>query len=191
MIDIADAIQKAQVVPVLRLASSREAIIEARRLLDGGLTLVEIAATTPDWLAALTEVRATHPHAVLGIGTVTDPTNARRAIDAGADFLVSPYCVPAVRAEAGEILIEGGLTPGEIASAAAHGLAKLFPAHVVGPSYLRSLLAVLPGAKIMPTGGIELNEVSAWLGAGAHAVGIGSGLSHIKNPAEALRALTN
>ena len=70
--------------------------------------------------------------------------------------------------------IEGGFTPAEVAAAAGRGIAKLFPAHVGGPAYLRSLLAVMPGAKIMPTGGIPLAHVQSWLDAGALAVGIGS-----------------
>ncbi|MFE6840537.1 hypothetical protein ACFVFI_37685, partial [Streptomyces sp. NPDC057705] len=75
------------------------------------------------------------------------------------------------------VFIEGGFTPGEIAAAVrAAGAAKVFPAHVGGPGFVRSLRAVLPGAVIIPTGGIRPAEVPDWLAAGATAVGIGNGL---------------
>jgi 2-dehydro-3-deoxyphosphogluconate aldolase/(4S)-4-hydroxy-2-oxoglutarate aldolase len=73
-------------------------------------------------------------------------------------------------------VIEGGWTPGEIGAAAETGVAKLFPAHVGGPAYLRTLLAVLPGAVVIPTGGIGLDDVHDWLDAGAAAVGVGTAL---------------
>jgi 2-dehydro-3-deoxyphosphogluconate aldolase/(4S)-4-hydroxy-2-oxoglutarate aldolase len=129
---------------------------------------------------------------VLGAGTVTTADDARRAIDAGADFLVSPYPAEAVRAVAGQArvaFLEGGFTPGEVAAAAAQGIAKLFPAHVGGPAYLRSVLAVLPGARIVPTGGIALSDVPAYLAAGAYAVGVGSDLVRAADPAKAVREL--
>jgi 2-dehydro-3-deoxyphosphogluconate aldolase/(4S)-4-hydroxy-2-oxoglutarate aldolase len=123
-------------------------------------------------------VRRDHPDRLVGIGTVLDEAAALRAIDAGADFVVSPCPVPTVRgALEGQIpLIEGGLTVGEILAAAQHGVAKLFPAHVGGVTYLRSLLAIAPNSRIVPTGGIPLADVSQWLAAGATAVGVGRDL---------------
>lgn len=86
-------------------------------------------------------------------------------------------------------LIEGGLTPGEVAASSKHGAAKLFPAHVGGTDYLRSLRDVLPHASIMPTGGIKLAEVEQWLRAGAFAVGVGSDLSRASDLGEQLQRL--
>jgi DNA-directed RNA polymerase specialized sigma24 family protein len=82
-----------------------------------------------------------------------------------------------------------GFTPAEIAEAAARGLAKLFPASIGGPSYVRSLLTVLPEARIVPTGGIRLADVSAYLDAGAFAVGVGSELTAAGEARERARAL--
>lgn len=87
---------------------------------------------------------------------------AERALDAGAAFL---------------------------ASATARGPAKLFPAHAGGIAYLRSLLPLLPGARIVPTGGIKLADVGAWLQAGGFAVGIGSDLTAADDVQAALGAL--
>jgi 2-dehydro-3-deoxyphosphogluconate aldolase / (4S)-4-hydroxy-2-oxoglutarate aldolase len=161
----------ARVVPVIRGAT---ALATAHRLLGSGMTVIELTTTTPSWEAVLAAVRREHPGATLGVGTVTTATDALAAMDSGADFLVSPWLAPAVREVARVPFIEGGFTPAEVAAAAGRGIAKLFPAHVGGPAYLRSLLAVMPGAKIMPTGGIKLAEVQTWLDAGALAVGIGS-----------------
>jgi 2-dehydro-3-deoxyphosphogluconate aldolase / (4S)-4-hydroxy-2-oxoglutarate aldolase len=190
------AIGAARVVPVLRSTSAAAATATAIRLLDEGVGCVELTTTTPDWLTAL---RAVLDHrdaagltAPIGVGTVSTERDALRAADAGADFLVSPFPVPEVRDVAGRAeipFLEGGLTPGELASAAARGVAKLFPAHVGGVAYLSSVLAVLPDARIIPTGGIGLADVPAWLRAGAFAVGVGRDLAEHPDPGAAIRAL--
>jgi 2-dehydro-3-deoxyphosphogluconate aldolase/(4S)-4-hydroxy-2-oxoglutarate aldolase len=121
---------------------------------------------------------------------VSTERDALRAADAGADFLVSPYPAPEVREVAGRAeipFLEGGFTPGELSAAAARGVAKLFPAHVGGVAYLSSVLAVLPGARIIPTGGIALSDVPKWLHAGAFAVGVGRDLAEHPDPGAAIR----
>jgi 2-dehydro-3-deoxyphosphogluconate aldolase / (4S)-4-hydroxy-2-oxoglutarate aldolase len=176
-----DAIGAARVLPVLRAPDAPTALDQARRVLAAGLGVVELTATTPGWADALATLRREAPAATLGMGTVTDAATAEEAVAAGAGFLVSPWAAPAVRAiadRAGVPFLEGALSPTELAAAlAAGGAAKLFPAHVGGPAYLRSILAVRPGARIVPTGGIRLEDVPAWLDAGAFAVGVGSELA--------------
>jgi 2-dehydro-3-deoxyphosphogluconate aldolase/(4S)-4-hydroxy-2-oxoglutarate aldolase len=177
---IIDQLRKQRVLPVLRLPSAAEATAAATAMFEAGLDLVELTATTPDWETALRDaVRQAPAAGRVGLGTVTDAGIAERAIQAGAGFLVSPWPATAVRAvadAAGVVFIEGAFTPAEVAAGVAHGPAKLFPAHVGGPAYLKSLLAVLPGATVIPTGGIALTEVATWLRAGAAAVGVGSDL---------------
>jgi 2-dehydro-3-deoxyphosphogluconate aldolase/(4S)-4-hydroxy-2-oxoglutarate aldolase len=178
--DVVEAIGRARLLPVIRTAGPDEALDQARLLAGAGHPVVEITATIPAWDEALRALRTERPDLLLGAGTITDPHSAERALDAGAAFLVSPWPVPDVRPvadRAGIAFIEGGFTPGELASATARGPAKLFPAHVGGLAYLRSLLSLLPGARIVPTGGIKLADVDAWLAAGAFAVGVGSDLS--------------
>jgi len=170
------------VLPVLRVADAASAVTDAERLIGLGVGVVELTATTPGWPEAVGTLRRDHPQVLVGLGTVRDPEAARRAVDAGAQFLVSPHLVPEVRAALGgdgsEVpLVEGGFTPTEVATAASGGLAKLFPAHVGGPAYLHTLLAVLPDAELVPTGGIGPDDVEAWLDAGAVAVGVGSALT--------------
>lgn len=173
-----------RLLPVLRSAGTEAAVRRTTALLAAGCRAVELTTSVPDWAAAV--ARTAHLEdahgrpALIGVGTVTTAAQARAALDAGAAFLVSPYPAPEVREVAdrrGAVFIEGGFTPGEIAAAVrAAGSAKVFPAHVGGPDFVRSLRAVLPDAVIVPTGGIRPAEVPLWLAAGATAVGIGGGL---------------
>jgi 2-dehydro-3-deoxyphosphogluconate aldolase/(4S)-4-hydroxy-2-oxoglutarate aldolase len=165
------------VLPVLRSPSSRRAMDTVETLVDSGCPAVELTTSTPDWPSALRTVAS--PGRWVGVGTIRSAEDARRALDAGAAFLVSPFPVPGVAelAEgAGVPFIQGGFTPGELSRAAGAGIVKVFPAHLGGPRYLRSLAPVLPGVRLVPTGGIGWEDVPDYLAAGAFAVGIGSGL---------------
>jgi 2-dehydro-3-deoxyphosphogluconate aldolase/(4S)-4-hydroxy-2-oxoglutarate aldolase len=177
------AVAGQRLVPVLRLPNAAAAVARTRSLMDAGCRVVELTTTVPDWAQALAEcrelARSTYAAALIGMGTVTTAAQAVTAISAGAQFLVSPFPAPEVRTvadRAGVILIEGGFTPAEIAAAASRGPAKVFPAHVGGPAFIRSLRAILPGAQLIPTGGIAVSQARDYLNAGALAVGIGSGL---------------
>jgi 2-dehydro-3-deoxyphosphogluconate aldolase/(4S)-4-hydroxy-2-oxoglutarate aldolase len=169
-----DRIGRARLVPVIRVETAAEAVERGRAVLEAGHDVLELTTTTADWPDALRELRAAAPDAATGVGTVTTRAAAELAIELGATFLVSPYPAPAVGEAAdaaGVLFMEGGFTPDQIARAAERGVAKLFPAHLGGLRYLRSLLGVLPGARIVPTGGIAPEETQAWLDAGAFAVG--------------------
>lgn len=189
----AAAIVAAVVVPVIRTATAREAVEFATWAAAEGVPAVELTATTPDWRGALAELRRRSPQTVAGMGTLRTSEEATAACDLGAAFLVSPVPAPdvaAVAAERGVLMIGGGFTPAELLAAAGHGMAKLFPAHALGPRFLRSVLTVAPpGTRIVPTGGIALDDVEEWLAAGAVAVGIGGELKPTAEAAERLRAL--
>jgi len=175
-----ERIRRVRLVPVIRVAEASAALELVERLLRGGLDVVEITTTIDGWDGAIRTIRKNYPDVCAGAGTVTTPAFAERALAAGAQFCVSPCLVPDVRTAldaTGVPLLEGGLTPTEVLGAARFGVAKLFPAHVGGVPYLRSLLAVAPAARIMPTGGIPLADAATWLAAGAFAIGIGSDLS--------------
>jgi 2-dehydro-3-deoxyphosphogluconate aldolase/(4S)-4-hydroxy-2-oxoglutarate aldolase len=174
------ALAAQRILPVLRTPEPADTIATVSRLLTAGCQVVELTTSTHDWPAAITEcVRLAESGALIGIGTITTAADATTAINVGAAFLVSPYPAPGVRttaANAGIPFVEGGFTPAEIAAAAAFGPAKVFPAHVGGPAFIRSLRAILPTAQLIPTGGIAIDDVADYLAAGALAVGIGSGL---------------
>ena len=173
-------LRQARIVPVIRVGDPAAAHSLVERLLDAGLDVLELTTTIPGWEDVARALRERRPEVCLGVGTIMSAEDAERAVGVGAHFGVSPRLVPAARRVldgAGVPFVEGGLTPTEVLAAASHGIAKLFPAHVGGVRYLSSLLAVAPEARIMPTGGIPLDEVRDWLAAGALAVGVGSDLS--------------
>jgi 2-dehydro-3-deoxyphosphogluconate aldolase / (4S)-4-hydroxy-2-oxoglutarate aldolase len=181
------AIAAMVVLPVVREQDSASALTVAGWLVEQGLEAVELTASTPGWEDAVRELRDAAPELALGVGTLRTREDAERALALGADFLVTPCPAPEVRAVATVPMVEGGFTPGEVLAAADRGMAKLFPAHVGGPALLRSILALSPQARIVPTGGIGLADVPTWIDAGAVAVGIGSELRPGADAAAALR----
>jgi len=175
-----ERMRRVRLIPVIRVRDGRTALELVDRLLAADLDVIEVTTTIDGWDTIIQTIRDRDPEVCVGAGTVTTPSFAARAVEVGAQFCVSPCLVPDVRKTlaASDIpLMEGGLTPAEVLGAATHGVAKLFPAHVGGVSYLRSLLAVAPHARIMPTGGIPLASAADWLAAGAFAVGIGGDLT--------------
>jgi 2-dehydro-3-deoxyphosphogluconate aldolase/(4S)-4-hydroxy-2-oxoglutarate aldolase len=188
--DTESAIGRAVVVPVVREDGAERALAVAGWLIEQGLDVVELTASTPGWEVAVRELRERAPAVVVGAGTLRTRAEAELAVAAGAHFLVTPCPAPAVREVADAAclpLLEGGFTPGEVLAATDRGIAKLFPAHVGGTGLLRSILALSPQARIVPTGGIRLADVPDWLDAGAYAVGIGSELRPHPDVATALR----
>jgi 2-dehydro-3-deoxyphosphogluconate aldolase / (4S)-4-hydroxy-2-oxoglutarate aldolase len=178
--EVFDRIHRSRLVPVIRVRDASTALELVDRLLAAGIDVVEITTTIDGWDEVIKQLRQTHPDVCAGAGTVTTSELAERAVAVGAQFCVSPCLVPEARRalEATDVpMLEGGFTPTEVLGAAKRGVAKLFPAHLGGIKYLDSLLAVAPDARIMPTGGIPLNEASSWLATGAFAVGIGSDLT--------------
>jgi 2-dehydro-3-deoxyphosphogluconate aldolase/(4S)-4-hydroxy-2-oxoglutarate aldolase len=177
--EIVERIGAAKVLPVLRAADVETAGTYVKAVLDAGLGAIELTTTIPGWAELLPDVVASAGDALIGMGTVTTAADAALAVELGAHFLVSPYPAESVRAFARDnevFFIEGGMTPGELALTVPAGIGKLFPAHVGGPSFLKSVSAILPGLKIIPTGGIPVADVPKWLAAGAFAVGVGSDL---------------
>lgn len=173
-------------VAIVRLADLSRAVPLTEALLAGGVTALEFTLTNPAALEAIRAVKAAVPdfsagRAVIGAGTVLDVAAARASIEAGAQFIVAPNtdletiklcqqwhvpCMP------------GALTPTEIVTAwkAGASVVKLFPARVFGPAYLKDVRAPLPQIKLMPTGGVDLDNIGAYLKNGAFAVGLGSNL---------------
>jgi 2-dehydro-3-deoxyphosphogluconate aldolase/(4S)-4-hydroxy-2-oxoglutarate aldolase len=124
-----------------------------------------------------------HPDLHLGIGTIKTAEEARAFIQAGADYIVCPVVNPEVGRithEAGLLWIPGCFTPTEIFAAqqANAALVKVFPANLLGPSYISSIRDVFAGQLFMPTGGVELEEenIRTWFRSGVCAVGMGSKL---------------
>ncbi len=177
-----DALLDSGVIAVVRMAETAGLRAAARALAAGGVGAVEITLTTPGAIEAIAElVSDGELGCVVGAGTVLDQAAARGVIDAGARFVVSPTLNPAVIRLCRERDIPcmpGAFTPTEILEAWRAGapLVKLFPAAAVGPGYLRDLLAPLPFVRLVPSGGVTLENAADWIRAGAAAVSVGSAL---------------
>ncbi|MBI3963348.1 MAG: bifunctional 4-hydroxy-2-oxoglutarate aldolase/2-dehydro-3-deoxy-phosphogluconate aldolase [Deinococcus sp.] len=171
-----------KVVAVVRLEKADSLLQAAQALSAGGVKVIEFTMTTPGALDIVaTAARELGPEVLLGAGTVLDPETARSAILAGAQFIVAPTLNPEVITlchRYNVLVIPGALTPTEILAAweAGADLVKVFPAAAVGPRYLRDVLAPLPYLRLLPTGGVTLENVGDFLRAGAAAVGIGGNL---------------
>lgn len=173
------------VIAVVRLG---EANIERMRplavaLAAGGVGAVEITLTTPGALAAIEHLAADGgvANCVIGAGTVLDEKAAREVIARGARFVVCPTLERSVIRccrDRNVPCMPGALTPTELLEASRAGaeLIKLFPASAVGPRYLREVLAPLPFLRIVPSGGVSLDNAAEWIRAGAAAVSVGSAL---------------
>jgi 2-dehydro-3-deoxyphosphogluconate aldolase/(4S)-4-hydroxy-2-oxoglutarate aldolase len=180
--NITRAIEECGVVAVIRMKEPDKlrAVVEA--LAEGGLRALEITMTVPRAIELIAEIRPTLPAGfILGAGTVTDRDTARRAIEAGAQFLVSPVFRPDVITaghERGVPVMPGCFTPTEILNAweAGADVVKVFPATALGPGYFKDVRGPLPHVKMMPTGGVSVENAGEWIRAGAVAVGVGSAL---------------
>jgi 2-dehydro-3-deoxyphosphogluconate aldolase / (4S)-4-hydroxy-2-oxoglutarate aldolase len=166
-----------RVVPVIRCVNAEDAVLTARAANAGGMQVVELTLTTPDVHEALRELRG--DGLTLGLGSLLSEGDVAPAVEAGAEFVVTFGQVPGFVAAAHEAsvdAVQGALTPGEVLAAHQAGAeaVKVFPAWVVSAAHLRDLGAVLPGVRLMPTGGIGAGDVGRWFEAGAWAVGIGA-----------------
>ena len=184
--EIVSEIEKGGVVGIIRMQdpAALGQVVEA--LARGGLKALEVTMTVPRAIELIAQIAPTLPDDfLLGAGTVVDADTAHRAAEAGAQFLVSPVLRPEVikaAHEDGIPVMPGCFTPTEILTAWDLGadIVKVFPATSVGPGYLKDIRGPLPHVKLMPTGGVSIDNVGEWLKAGAVAVGVGSALVDTK-----------
>lgn len=175
-------IEKEKAVAVIRLpdASLFEPVAEA--LYEGGVKVLEITMTVPDALSLIRKaVKQAPSDMLIGVGSVLDKEMARKSIDAGASFVVSPILKEEVIQAAHDsdrAVMPGAFTPTEAQTAWEWGadVVKIFPADVVGMNFFKGVKAPMPHLKLMPTGGVSLDNANDWIRAGACAVGLGSAL---------------
>jgi 2-dehydro-3-deoxyphosphogluconate aldolase/(4S)-4-hydroxy-2-oxoglutarate aldolase len=180
--EITGTIELHGVVAVIRMkdASALRAVVDA--LASGGVRALEVTMTVPRAVELIAEIAPTLPAGFLiGAGTVLDAATAQRVIEAGAQFVVAPVFRRAVIDECHRHdvpAIPGCFSPTEILDAWDGGadIVKVFPATALGPTFLKDLRAPLPHVKLMPTGGVSIENAGDWIRAGAVAVGIGSAL---------------
>lgn len=161
-------------------ATAYAPVIEA--LLDGGVLSIELTLSTPGVFEELPRLQERFGGgAEFGVGTITTVAEALRAIEAGAQYLVTPLTNPAIIAvavEHGVAVFPGGLTPTELFSGWSEGATavKVFPASVFGPGYVSMLRGPFPGIEVVPSGGVGIADAAAWISAGALAVSLGGPL---------------
>lgn len=179
--DVAQRIEREGVVAVIRLTEARVGVDVARALIAGGITAIEITMTVPRATELIAELSRALPQALIGAGTVTDPAMAHQVIDAGARFVVSPIFRPKIVEachERGVPSFPGCFSPTEILTAWEAGaeIVKVFPSTALGPGFIKDIRGPLPAIKMMPTGGVTLDNAADWIRAGAVAVGVASAL---------------
>lgn len=176
-----DQILRYKIIAILRGCEPERVPGIARALAEGGVRLLEVTLNSRGALDVIREVAGTmRDRLLIGAGTVMTAGEAEAAIDAGANFIVSPCLDPdtiRVTKELGAVSIPGAFTATEIVAAWRNGadIVKVFPASV-GASYFRDLRGPLPQIRLMPAGGVNLHNIKEFRAAGAAAYGIGSAL---------------
>ena len=167
-----DRLCRSGVVGIVRVETGRALVDICKALLEGKLDCIEITMTCPGALRTIEEATGRLDDALMGAGTVLDAATARQAILAGAQFLVTPTVKPDVIEMAlryGKVVIPGAMTPTEILTAWEMGadMVKVFPASVLGPSYIQAVRGPLPQIPLVPTGGITGDNAGEFIRAGA------------------------
>jgi 2-dehydro-3-deoxyphosphogluconate aldolase / (4S)-4-hydroxy-2-oxoglutarate aldolase len=180
--EILEKIKKLGLLAVIRGPSPELTVKMVDALVNGGVYGIEITYSTPNAEEVVRMLAEKHgEHILLGMGTLTESGQAESAKTAGANFLVSPICEPALvkaMAASGLLVMAGALTPTEVHQAYSLGadVVKIFPGSLGGPAYIKALKGPFPYIPMMPTGGVSANNVADWFKAGVVAVGAGSEL---------------
>jgi 2-dehydro-3-deoxyphosphogluconate aldolase/(4S)-4-hydroxy-2-oxoglutarate aldolase len=179
---ITDAIEQAGIVAVIRLKEPDRLRAVVAAIAEGGVRALEVTMTVPGAVDLIRELAPTLPaDFVFGAGTVLDADTVNRVVDAGAQFVVSPvFRGSVIQAchDRGVPAMPGCFSPTEILDAweAGADVVKVFPATALGPGFFKDVRGPLPQVKMMPTGGVTLDNAGDWIRAGAVAVGVGTAL---------------
>lgn len=179
---VLQAIEDSGMVAVVRGETSEQAMEIVEKCIAGGIQAVELTFTVPFAHRVIEDLaRKYGDQIILGAGTVLDSETARIAILSGAEFVVSPHFnaeVVRLCNRYRKAVMQGILTVSEAITAMEAGtdVLKLFPGELFGPSFIKAIKGPLPYARVMPTGGVNVDNVADWIKAGAVAVGAGSSL---------------
>lgn len=183
--DILNQISNAGVVAVVRGNSAEEAIKISDACIEGGVTSIELTYTVPgarSIIEALVSKYASNKNVLIGAGSVLDPETCKGAIEAGAKFIVAPSFNPEVALLCNRYQIPyvpGTQSIKEIVAAMEYGsdVIKVFPGDILGPRFVKDAKGPLPYANLMPSGGVDLDNIKDWVKAGVVAVSAGSSLT--------------
>lgn len=181
---VLDYIRRHGIIAIIRADSGEDLVRVVEAVAEGGIRCIEVTMTTPGALRCLelAAVRLSATDICLGVGSVLDAETARLAILAGARYVVSPVLAPGVIETAhryGCPCLPGAFTPTEIFTAweAGADMVKVFPASLGGLDYIKAVRAPLPNIPLVPTGGVDLNNLAAFVAAGVSAIGVGGNLA--------------
>lgn len=180
--DIIERLINPGVIAVVRALRRDQVLPLSKALIAGGVTAIEITLSTPEACAAIRDARdEIDDQALIGVGTILKPYDCQQALDAGAQFVVTPICrteLIALAHHANKPVMIGAYTPTEaqLAHEVGADFVKIFPADGLGPNYIKALRAPLPHLRIVPTGGVDQNNIAEFFKAGCPAVGVGSSL---------------
>jgi 2-dehydro-3-deoxyphosphogluconate aldolase/(4S)-4-hydroxy-2-oxoglutarate aldolase len=171
-------------VAVVRADSSEQASRIAEACANGGVAAVEITFTVPGTAGVISDLAKQYRNdeILVGAGTVLDSETARIAILSGAQFVVSPAVNPDTARLCNRYQIPympGAATMREVIEAMECGadIVKVFPGEILGPAFVKAVRGPLPQASLMPTGGVDISNVTDWIKAGCVAVGVGGNLT--------------
>ena len=183
-IDILNRIVKSGVIAVIRASSEEEAVRIADAACAGGIIALEITMTVPGAIDVIRMLAGRYEGqaAIIGAGTVLDPETARIAMLSGAKFIVGPTLNEGMIRMCNRYQINcipGAASASEVLMALELGapLVKIFPGGLLKPDFIRDIRGPIPFAPLIPTGGVNTENVGHWITAGAVAVGIGSDLT--------------
>jgi 2-dehydro-3-deoxyphosphogluconate aldolase / (4S)-4-hydroxy-2-oxoglutarate aldolase len=182
-------IEEVGIIPAVRVRSADDALFAAEAVIRGGIPIVEIALTIPGAIKIISQLRKENPNAVVGAGGVTDAIAGQQCLDAGAQFLTSDGLDPELiefAAEQNVVVFPGALTPTEVTTAWKQGcdFVKVVPcAQIGGETYIRSLHRMFPRIPLIAAGGVNQQNATNFILAGAVALGVGGELI----PSDALR----
>ena len=182
--DVLERIRREKLIPVVRTDDTEDARKAIEILSKCGIVIFEITMTVPNAVELIAEYNDTD--LLIGAGTVLNPEQAEKCIEAGAKFIVSPaFNLETVRfcREQEVAVMPGSLTPTEVLTAwnAGANCVKVFPCDALGGAkYLKTLKTLFPHIEMMPTGGVSCETIADFFAAGAVAVGVGADLVDVK-----------
>ena len=182
--EVISGLKDSGVVAVIRADNIEKAEQIVKAIVKGGITAIEVTMTVPNAFDLIKKLSKKYQGSdvLVGAGSVTDAVSAKNSIDAGAKYIVGPTFDQDVVNICNEFqvpVIPGAMSPTEVVNAMKAGadIVKIFPATLFGPKIIKAIKGPIPHAPLLPTGGVNLDNVQDWFEAGACAVGVGSALS--------------
>ena len=182
--EVTNIILNAKLVVVIRTKDATEVPLIIAALVDAGVKVMEVTSNTPDFEKEIERARTQYPEILIGAGTIVSETLSKKAIDAGAQFLVTPSVEPEV-AEYAHLkdvpVLMGAYSPTDVSLAikAQADIVKLFPADILGIPYMKALIGPFDHVPFFAVGGIGIENAKDWIQAGARGLGIGGKLTKL------------